>query len=193
MEEARLEHVLTGLVPVTDGWFVVNARDAAWSRHDIFGLRCSFETSGPVARSQEGIEQLTFDQVGVGLAVVQPGEPSTLYHAEAGQEDFLVLSGACVAVIEGEERLLGAWDFVHCPPGTFHSFVGAGDGPCVLLAVGARFGERGIRYEPTPLAASVEEPTSSARDAYAPYGHWRNDGTSPLGRRSPTWTPGSFR
>jgi hypothetical protein len=43
-----------------------------------------------------------------------------------------------------------------------------------------RRGERGIRYEPTPLAPSVEEATSSARDAYAPYGHWRNDGSWPL-------------
>jgi uncharacterized cupin superfamily protein len=178
--EARLEHVVTGLTPVTGGWFVVNARDAAWLRHDTFGLRCVFETGGPIARSQEGVEQRTFEQFGISLAVVQPGEPSTLYHAETSQEDFLVLSGECDAVIEGEERRLRAWDFVHCPSGTLHSFVGAGDGPCVLLSVGARFGERGIRYEPTPLAPSVEEATASARDAYAPYGHWRNDGTSPL-------------
>ena len=178
--EARLEHVVTGLAPVSDGWFVVNAREAAWLRHDTFGLRCVFETGGPIARSQDGVEQRTFDQLGITLAVIAPGQPSTLYHAEASQEDFLVLSGECDAVIEGEERRLRAWDFVHCPPGTLHSFVGAGDAPSVLLAVGARFAERGIRYEPTSLAPSVEEATSSARDAYAPYGHWQNDGSSPL-------------
>ena len=178
--EARLEHVVTGLTPVTDGWFVVNARDAAWIRHPTFGIQCLFETGGPIARSREGLEQRTFEQLGIRIAVVQPGQPSTLYHAETGQEDFLVLSGECVATIEGEQRHLGAWDFVHCPAGTFHSFAGAGDGPCVLLKTGARFGERGIRYVPTPLAESVEEETTSGADAYAPYGHWRNDGDSPL-------------
>jgi uncharacterized cupin superfamily protein len=180
MDEARLERVVTGLAPVSDGWFVVNARDAAWIRHDTFGLRCPFELSGPIARSAEGVEARPFPQLGIGLTVIQPGQPSTLYHAETSQEDFLVLSGECVATIEGEQRHLRAWDFVHCPAGTFHSFTGAGDGPCVLLTVGARFGEHGIRYVPTPLAESVGDETTSGADAYAPYGHWQNDGTSPL-------------
>jgi uncharacterized cupin superfamily protein len=180
MEEARLEHVVTGLAPVSEGWFVVNARDAAWIRHDTFGLRCIFETGGPVARSREGVEQRTFEQLGIGIAVLQPGQPSTLYHAETSEEDFLVLSGECLATIAGEQRALRAWDFVHCPPGTPHAFTGAGDRPCVLVAVGARFGDRGVRYLPTPLAESVAHETSSGAEAYAPYGHWRNDGESPL-------------
>jgi uncharacterized cupin superfamily protein len=180
MDEARLEPTPTGLTPVTDGWFVLNARDAAWIRHDTFGLQCPFETSGPIARSRDGLEQRTFEQLGVHLHVLQPGQPSRLYHEEPGnQEDFLVLAGECRLVIEGVERRLVAWDLVHCPPGTSHGFVGAGDGQCVLLEIGARRA-RGVRYTATPLAPSVQEETTSAADAYAPYGHWRNDGRCPL-------------
>jgi uncharacterized cupin superfamily protein len=43
-----------------------------------------------------------------------------------------------VLVIEAEERELRAWDFVHCPAGAVHVIVGAGEGSCVVLAVGAR-------------------------------------------------------
>jgi uncharacterized cupin superfamily protein len=180
MEEARLEHVVTGLAPVTEGWFVVNTRDAAWIRHPTFGLQCVFETTGPIARSREGLEPLTFEQLGIRIHVLEPGQPSTLYHEEPGnQEDFLVVSGECRAVIEGEERLLRPWDLLHCPPGTKHSLVGAGSGPCVLIKVGARRVHE-VRYSPTPLAESVDEETTSPADAYAPYGHWQNDGESPL-------------
>jgi len=180
MEEARLQHVVTGLTPVSEGWFVVNARDAAWIRHPTFGLQCPFETTGPIARSREGLEPLTFEQLGIGLQLLEPGQPSTLYHAEPGnEEDFLVLEGECVATIEGEQRRLRQWDFVHCPPGTRHAFRGAGDGPCLLLKVGARR-EASLRYFPTPLAESVETETDSGTEAYAPYGHWTNDGASPL-------------
>ena len=179
-DEARLERAGNGLTPVSDGWFVLNARDAAWLRHETFGLRCRFELNGPVARSRDDLEPRTFPLLGIGITVLQPGQPSTLYHEEPGdQEDFLVLSGECRAVIEDEERALRQWDFVHCPPGTAHSFVGAGDGPCVLLTVGSRTGG-GVRYHPTPLAESVDAETSSGADAYAPYGHWVNDGVSPL-------------
>lgn len=175
-DEARLEHVVTGLTPVSEGWFVLNARDAAWIRHPSFGLQCLFETGGPIARSQEGVEPLTFEQLGIHLHVLEPGRPSTLYHCEPGnQEDFLVLEGECRAVIEGRERTLRQWDFVHCPPGTLHAFRGAGDGPCVFLAVGARV-SHDLRYVPTELAESVQKETTSGADAYAPYGHWRNDG-----------------
>jgi uncharacterized cupin superfamily protein len=180
MDEARLEATATGLTPVTDGWFVLNARDAAWISHDTFGLQCPFETSGPVARSRDDLEPLHFEQLGLHLHVLEPGQPSTLYHEEPGnEEDFLVLSGECRLVVEGVERRLAAWDLVHCPPGTSHSFVGDGAGPCVLLEVGARR-TREVRYTPTPLAPSVPEETTSGADAYAPYGHWRNDGVSPL-------------
>jgi quercetin dioxygenase-like cupin family protein len=60
-----------------------------------------------------------------------------MYRAESEQEGFLVRSGACVAVVEGQERRLGPWDDLHCPPGTAHITVGAGDGPCATFMVGA--------------------------------------------------------
>lgn len=180
MDEARLETVGSGLAPVTPGWFVLNAREATWLRHETFGLRCPFELSGPTARSGDGLDPLLFEQLGIGLSVLQPGEPSTLYHAEPGnQEDFLVLAGSCTLTIEEEQRELGPWDFVHCPPGAAHSFVATGREPCVLLTVGART-ERAVRYLPTALAESVPEQTDSPGEAYEPYGHWTADGTSPL-------------
>jgi quercetin dioxygenase-like cupin family protein len=180
VEEALLEEVGGGLAPVTDGWFVVNAREAAWIRHETFGVQCVFELGGPVARAREALEPRPFEQLGIALHVLQPGQPSTLYHEEPGnQEGFLVLAGECRAVVEGDERLLRAWDFVHCPAGTRHAFAGAGEGPCVLLKVGARV-TREVRYAPTPLAESVPEETSSPTDAYAPYGHWRPGAACPL-------------
>ena len=118
-EEARLEETGSGLAPVGDGWFVGNFRAAAWVTSEKFGS-CSYLES----------EDSDFE-LGHTLAVLQPGQPSGLYHAESSQEDFLVLAGECLLLIEGEERRLAAWDFVHCPPGTEHIFVGAGDGPCV--------------------------------------------------------------
>ena len=66
-----------------------------------------------------------------------------MYHWEADQEDFLVLAGEALLIAEGDERPLRQWDFVHCPPGTKHVIVGAGDAPCaVVLAVGARASPR---------------------------------------------------
>jgi uncharacterized cupin superfamily protein len=82
-----------------------------------------------------------------------------------------------VALVQGEERRLHAWDFVHCPPGTKHAFVGAGDGPCVILAVGARSEDGTIVYRPSEAAgrhgASVDEETSSPKVAYAKFEHWQ--------------------
>ena len=177
MSEARLEDVGPGLAPVTPGWFVVNVNDAAWVANDAFGARCVFESSPRVLAERPDAEPQLFEQVGVTLTVIQPGKPSGLYHSESAQEDFLVLAGACVALIEGEERPLRRWDFVHCPPGTAHCFVGAGEGPCVLLMLGARFEGRTLHYPRSELAlrhgAGVDEETDSPRDAYAPLPHWR--------------------
>jgi uncharacterized cupin superfamily protein len=132
VEEARLEPTESGLKPVSDGWFVVNVRDAQWLTTEggdkqPSGSECSFES-----------REVEFRQFGIRLHVLPPGEPNGLYHRENQQEDFLVLAGECVLLVEGEERRLHAWDFVHSPPGTEHIFVGAGDGPCVILMVGAR-------------------------------------------------------
>ena len=168
MDEARLEQRPEGLTPTSDGWFVVNVGDAAWVHNDFFGAACIFEG-----------EDLSFSQIGYTLGVIQPGRPSGRYHREANQEDFLVLAGECVLLIEGEERPLKAWDFVHCPPNTEHGFVGAGNGPCVIFMTGARKGwpEKGIVYPRSELAlrhgAGVEAETSVPAEAYAPFPKWQ--------------------
>jgi uncharacterized cupin superfamily protein len=152
--EASLKALDSGLAPVTDGWFVVNAQDAAWQVHPRFGARCTFELGRRVLGEREDLEPAPFPQMGVNLDVFWPGQPSTLYHAETEQEDFLVLTGECVAILEDEERRLRAWDFVHCPPGTHHVFIGAGDGPCVILMLGAR-PQRGHRLSALGARAQV--------------------------------------
>jgi uncharacterized cupin superfamily protein len=172
MDEARLEDLGSGLAPVSEGWFVVNARDAAWLTNEAFGARCIFEADPRIVRGSDHAP-VRFPELGITLAVLEPGKPSGLYHAESAQEDFLVLSGECRAVVEGSERRLRAWDFLHCPPGTEHGFAGAGDGPCVLLMLGTRPPGRSIRYPPSDLTASVETETDSPREAYAPYPHWQ--------------------
>ena len=161
--EAPLQQTEAGLVPEGDGWFVVNAREARWRTGD-FGAYTRFQGDAG------------FAQIGVNIGVLEPGQPSCLYHREDNQEDFLVLGGECLLLIEGEERVLRAWDFVHCPPWTEHVFVGAGDGPCAILAIGARAGS-GLVYPRSELAlrhgAGVEEETPDGNQAYAPY---REDG-----------------
>jgi uncharacterized cupin superfamily protein len=125
--EAPLERKDGGLAPTGDGWFVLNVADARWLS-DQFGSYTRFED----------MEAAKFPHLGVNIGVLQPGQPACMYHGEEEQEDFIVLSGECLLLIEGEERALKQWDFVHCPPWTEHVFVGAGDGPCAVLAVGAR-------------------------------------------------------
>ena len=166
VEEAHLDRAESGLAPATQGWFVVNVRDAVWDTHDVFGSSCMFES--PKAE---------FEQFGIRLSVLEPGQPNGLYHREATQEDFLVLSGECTLLIEDEERRLQAWDFVHCPPDTNHIFVGTGNGPCVILMTGSRRQGRPILYPVSELAlrhgAGVATETPSPRDAYASYGDER--------------------
>jgi uncharacterized cupin superfamily protein len=161
VKEARLVEAAGGLIPEGDGWFVVNAVDAPWWRSDERGASCYFE----------GAED--FPQVGVRLKALWPGQPNGMYHSEQAQEDFLVLSGECLLLIAGEERPLKAWDFVHCPAGTEHIFVGCGDGPCLIVMVGARArgGDQVIRYPVSDLArkhgAGVENETCDPAEAYA--------------------------
>ena len=126
VEEAQLQELDSGLAPVTDGWFVVNVRDAAWETNDRGGAMCAFEG-----------ESAPFADLGINLRVLPPGRTTWLYHAETTQEDFLVLAGQCLLLVEGEERPLKAWDFVHCPPGTAHAFLPTGDRPCIILMTGA--------------------------------------------------------
>jgi uncharacterized cupin superfamily protein len=158
--EAPLERTEHGTRPAGDGWFVLNVRDTCWYENDTFGTYGVFES-----------EQVRFDQVGIGVGILHPGQPNGMYHGEDAQEDFLVLSGECILIVEGDERRLAAWDFVHCPPWTEHIFVGAGDGPCLVLAVGARRKGRGIRYPVNELArrydAGVDVETTVPAEAYA--------------------------
>src|SRR5919197_3480877 len=125
VSEAPLRRTDAGLVPEGEGWFVLNATDAVWREGD-FGAYTRFEGDA------------RFAQFGINIGVLRPGQPACMYHGEDNQEDFLVLSGECLLLVEGEERRLRAWDFVHCPAWTEHVFVGAGEGPCAILAVGAR-------------------------------------------------------
>jgi quercetin dioxygenase-like cupin family protein len=171
--EAQLEVNEHGPMPVGGGWFVLNAREARW-----------FDTGGrgkmPALQGKGD-----FPHLGLGLTVLEPGEPMSMYHWETDQEDFLILAGEALLIIEGEERPLRQWDFVHCPPGTQHVIVGAGAGQCLVFAVGAlekhTFGSRvdgtlegrddwgaytvdeaAIRH-----GAGVEEETNDAAVAYA--------------------------
>jgi uncharacterized cupin superfamily protein len=177
VEEARLDDVGSGLAPVSAGWFVVNVGDAAWLRNDAFGGRCVFESSGRVLAERPDAEPQMFADTGFTLAVLEPGKPSGMFHAESAQEDFLVLAGSCLLLVEDQERPLRAWDFVHCPAGTRHTFVGAGDGPCVLFMTGARREGKTLLYPVAEHAdahgASVETETSDPREAYARFAHWR--------------------
>ncbi len=145
-----------------DGAFVVNARDVTWRQREGLGRWANLEGDAE------------FEELGFQLVVVQPGEPVCMYHGESTQEDFLVVSGECVVVVEGEERRLKQWDFVHCPSMTEHVFVGAGDGPCAIVMVGARVWkerEEEIIYPVNDVAAkhgaSVETTTPDPAEAYA--------------------------
>jgi uncharacterized cupin superfamily protein len=177
IDEAQLEDVGTGLAPTTPGWFVVNAGEAAWIRNDAFGSRCSFE-SGPRALAERpDLEPQRFADTAFTLAVLEPGKPTGIYHAESVQEDFFVLSGTCMLIIEEQERPLRAWDFVHCPAGTHHAFVGTGEAPCVIFMTGARREGRTVDYPRSELAlghgAGAASDTDSPQEAYASFATWR--------------------
>ena len=174
-DEARLEDVGTGLAPVTPGWFVVNAGDAAWVRNAGLASRCVFESNRACCSQRPDLEEQRFDEVGITLSALEPGKPSGLYHAESAQEDFLVLAGECLLVIEDQERRLRAWD--PCLPG--------GDQPRLR-----RRGRRPVRdpddrrAPPGPddrvprseralqHGAGVETATDSPAKAYAPLPPW---------------------
>jgi uncharacterized cupin superfamily protein len=124
--EAPFEDTEAGRVAKGDGWFVLNAKDTRWYHADGRAAHCDLEGDAE------------FDQLGINIVVLGPGQPMAMYHWEADQEDFLVLTGEALLIIEGEERPLRAWDFVHCPRNTNHVIIGGGDGPCIVVAVGAR-------------------------------------------------------
>jgi uncharacterized cupin superfamily protein len=176
--EARLETGQHGLRPAGPGWFVLNAAEAEW-QDGPFGAYTPFENT-----------EERFAELGINIAVLSPGQPNALYHAENVQENFLVLEGECLLIVEEQERRLRRWDFVHCPPGTRHIFVGTGTRPCLLLGVGNRSRpDLAVRYPVSELAlrhrAGVERETDDPAVAYesaAP------DLPVPLG---PDWLPGA--
>jgi uncharacterized cupin superfamily protein len=184
VREAKLERTEHGLGPTGEGWYVLNMRDAEWRRADGRGAVCV------VGDDFEGWRRSS-DQLGFNPFVLQPGEPMAMYHWEADQEALLVVSGEATLIVEGEERPLRAWDFVHSPPGTRHVIVGAGSGPCLIVAVGSRSHDGqpdSIGFPADPVAArygaSVAEDTIDGGVAY---------GTVP--GREPTsyrdgWLPG---
>jgi len=183
--EAKLEQTEAGVVPVSAGWFVLNGRDARWRRREGRGQSLAFT----------GIthEELVafFPQVGVNVSRLGPGEPMSMYHREDDQEDFLVLAGEALLIVEGEERPLRQWDFVHCPAGTEHTIVGAGEGPSLVVAVGSRvtvgtdeWGAYTVDEAAIRHGAGVDEETTDAGRAYA-----RFPGAEPTAYRD-GWLPG---
>ena len=157
--EAKIEQTGEGAVVASPGWFVLNMADCAWTRDDKGGEWATY-----------GEPEGEFQQYGIGIHVLHPGQVNGLYHSESVQEDFLVLSGECLLLIEEQERRLKAWDFVHFAPGTRHICVGAGDGPCAILMVGARGPGKTLCYPVTELArehgVAAPEETDDPRQAY---------------------------
>ena len=165
--EAPLQETEHGLAAQGEGWFVLNARDATWLDRGDRGVLCHFE------QGQD------FPQFGMHIYVLWPRQPMSMYHWEADQEDFLVLSGEALLIVEGQERPLRAWDFVHTPAKVEHTIVGAGDGPCVIVAVGARVDSVGPNWGSYPANetalrhnAGVERETADPDEAYAKW-PWR--------------------
>jgi uncharacterized cupin superfamily protein len=153
-----------GLLPAGEGWFVLNAREAQWRHADGRSAVCDFEGASE------------FPQLGININVLAPGQSIGMYHWEADQEDFLVLAGEALLIVEGEERPLRQWDLVHCPAGTEHMIVGAGAGPCVVLAVGARdrstgpgWGGYTVHDAALRHGVGVQEATNDPDEAYAPF------------------------
>lgn len=164
--EAPLEQTEHGLVPQGDGWFVLNARDARWRAAEGRGAYGVFEG------------EAEFSQLGIHLVSLGPGEAMAMYHWERDQEDFLVVAGEALLIVEGEERPLRQWDFVHCPPDTKHVIVGAGSGPCTIVAVGARdrstgpdWGGYTVDEAALRHGAGVAQETTSADEAYSQVPH----------------------
>jgi uncharacterized cupin superfamily protein len=159
-----MEKTPEGLTAAEPGWFVVNLADARWTASDEAGRWTAFEPP-------EG-----FPHYGIGVHVVEPGQPNGRYHSETVQEDFLVLHGECILLVEGEERRLKAWDFFHCAPGTEHIIVGTGDGPCAILMAGVRSEDNELLYPVSELAARYD--ASSPEDTSEPkvaYSDWKRE------------------
>jgi quercetin dioxygenase-like cupin family protein len=152
-------------------WVVRNARELQWTENDM-GSYCDL-----LQGQGDGREEFA-----INLNVLPKGAPMAIYHHEPHQEGFLILRGACVAIIDGEEVALSEWDYFHCPPNVAHVVVGASDEPALVLAVGSRVGGGDATYPPEPLAARYRASTTEEMDvaaAYAQFGEHRQ-GSPPL-------------
>lgn len=161
--QAKLVQTPEGKKPQGEGWYVLNAKEAVWSKNEKFGESCGFEGD------------VRFEQYGMNIHTIYPGQPNCHYHGEDDQEDFLVIDGECLLLIEGQELKLKKWDFVHCPKWARHVFVGTGDQPCTLVMVGGRTGD-GVQYPVLPLTnkynASPERETRSPKESYSQSPNW---------------------
>ncbi len=147
-----------------DNAFVMNVADAPASSHPRRATLIDFETEGE-----------EWPDTGVNIQIMQPGQPNCRYHSEPVQEDFLVLHGECIVILEGVERPLRQWDFVHCPAGTDHVFVGAGDGPSAVLMIGSRRVDA-AHYPVNAVAAKYDASVTRATDEPAEaYSDWRRE------------------
>ena len=158
--EAPLNRTENGVEAAGEGWFVVNARDAVWGESDEFGV---------YTRLGEG-KEARFPQLGFNIGVLWPGQPACMYHREPNQEGFLIVAGACILFVEGEERRMTTWDYFHCPPDTDHVMVAVGDEPCVAVAFGSRFSRDVVYSEFEPArryGGAVEQETTDPKEAYA--------------------------
>ncbi len=167
VNEASSEETPYGRYVTSDGWFVLNLSDALAVRND--------EKGGAVYPLEA--RDAPFRDFGVNVRVFSAGQPNALYHAETGQEGFLVLSGECTLVVEEEERTLRQWDYFHCPSMTRHVIVGGAE-PCLVLMIGARPADETLHYPVSDVAAKYE--ASAAKETYDPdeaYADWPGDHT----------------
>jgi uncharacterized cupin superfamily protein len=175
--EAELVQTEAGRRVEGEGWFVLNVADAVWETTQRGGTWSLLEADEP-----------RFEQFGIGVHVLLKGEMPGFYHAESAQEGFLVLSGECLAIVEGQERRMRQWDYLHCPPGTRHITVGTSEEPCAILMVGTRMKGKTITYPVDPVAAahgaSVQYEAHNAPDAYA---QWQGPRT--FTRVAAPWPP----
>ena len=159
--EASPRMTKNGLVVDSEGWFVLNARESRWKSEGPLGRYCKFEG------------KRRFPQLGINISVLEPGQAIGKYHRENAQEGFLVVAGECLLIVEEQERTLTTWDYFHCPSGTDHIILGSGEGPAIVVAVGARGREvgGGLVYPVSELAsrhdAGVARETTDPAEAYA--------------------------
>jgi uncharacterized cupin superfamily protein len=158
-----------------DEAFIINLADASARAHPRRATIIDMEPDG-----------VHWPDTGVNVQILQPGQPNGRYHSEPVQEDFLVLHGECLVILQGEERAMRQWDFLHCPAGVEHIFVGAGDGPCAVLMIGSRR-VKAAHYPVNEIAAKYDASVTRTTDVVAEaYADWR---TEPWRETENPWPP----